>query len=118
MLHVDGSSNPKGAGAGIILEGPGEFVVKQSLKFGFKTSNNQAEYETLLADHLMCHNDSQLMVGQLNGEFQIKDPLLAKNYHKAQAMLQEFEEVKVVHVKREDNERVDLLSKLASTKKS
>ena len=127
MLHVDGSSNPKGAGAGIVLEGSGKFVVEQSLKFGFNTSNNQAEYEALLArlelahdmgaEHLTCHNDSQLMVGQLNGEFQVKDALLAKYYHKAQAMLQKFEEVKVVHVKREHNGRADQLFKLASTRK-
>jgi len=65
----------------------------------------------------MCHSDSQLMMGQLNGEFQVKDTLLEKYYHKAQAMLQKFEEVKVVQVKREHKERADLLSKLASTKK-
>jgi len=31
------------------LVGPEEFVVEQSLNFGFKTSNNQAKYEALLA---------------------------------------------------------------------
>ena len=126
-LHVDGSSNSKEAGAGIVLERLGEFVVEQSLKFGFKTSNNQGEYETLLAglelacdmgaDHLTCHSDSQLIVGQLRGKFQVKDPLLAKYCHRAQAILQKFKEVKVIHIKQEHNERVDLLSKLASTKK-
>ena len=46
---MDGSSNNKGAGADIVLEGPGELLVEQSLQFGFKTSNNQAEYEALIA---------------------------------------------------------------------
>jgi len=49
VLYVDGSSNTKGAGAVVVLEGPGEFLVEQSLRFGFKTSNNQAEYEVLIA---------------------------------------------------------------------
>jgi len=79
ILHVDESSNPKEAGAGIVLEGPGDLTVQQSLKFGFKTSNNGAEYKALLAgldlerdmgaEHQVCNNDSQLMVGHLSGEF-------------------------------------------------
>ena len=40
-LHVDGSSNPKGAGAGIVLEGPNDILIEKSLHFAFKTSNNQ-----------------------------------------------------------------------------
>ncbi|RDY10129.1 hypothetical protein CR513_05404, partial [Mucuna pruriens] len=49
MLSVDGSSNKKGSGVGVILEGPGGVLVEQSLCFNFQTSNNQAEYEALLA---------------------------------------------------------------------
>jgi len=44
-LHVDRLSNPKEAGVGIVLEGSGELTIK----FGFKTSNNQAKCEALLA---------------------------------------------------------------------
>jgi len=39
-LYVDGSSNAKGVGAEVVLEGSGELLVEQSLRFGFKTSNN------------------------------------------------------------------------------
>jgi len=49
-LHVDGSSNPKGASASIVLEGPNDILIKKSLHFAFKTSNNQAEYEAILAN--------------------------------------------------------------------
>ncbi|XP_057457130.1 uncharacterized protein LOC130748057 [Lotus japonicus] len=48
-LSVDGSSNIKGSEAEIILEGPGGVTVEQSLKFDFKASNNQAEYEAIIA---------------------------------------------------------------------
>ncbi|XP_020233796.1 uncharacterized protein LOC109813916 [Cajanus cajan] len=48
-MHVDGSSNNQGSGAGIILEGPAGVNLEQSLRFAFKASNNQAEYEALLA---------------------------------------------------------------------
>ncbi len=39
----------KGSGAGVILEGPGDVLIEQSLRFEFKASNNQAEYEALIA---------------------------------------------------------------------
>jgi len=48
MLHVDGSSNLKGAGAGTVLEGLNNILIEKSLHFAFKTSNNQAEYEAIL----------------------------------------------------------------------
>jgi len=49
LLSVDGSSNLKGSGAGIILESPGDVLIEQSQRFEFKASNNQAEYEALIA---------------------------------------------------------------------
>ena len=48
-LYVDGSSNPKGAGVGIVLEGPNDILIEKSLHFAFRTSNNQAEYEAILS---------------------------------------------------------------------
>ena len=52
-LSVDGSSNQQGSGAGIVLEGPDGVLIEQALRFAFKASNNQAEYEALIAgtDH-------------------------------------------------------------------
>ena len=78
-LHVDGSSNPKGVGVGIVLEGPNGILIEKSLHFAFKTSNNQAEYEAIFADlslarevgvkMITCKTDSKLTVGHLNDEF-------------------------------------------------
>ena len=75
-MHVDGSSNPLRAGAEIVLEGPGNVLIEQSLRFTFKTSNNQAEYEAIIAGlnlaqdvgarKLLCKTDSKLTVGHLN----------------------------------------------------
>ena len=48
MLSVDGSSNQQGSCAGIILEGPNGVLIEQALRFTFKASNNQAEYEALI----------------------------------------------------------------------
>jgi len=92
-LYVDGSSNSKGAGADIVLEGPNDILIEKSLHFAFKTSNNQAEYKAILAGlslarevgvkSLTCKTDSKLTIGHLNDEFQIKDPTLLQYYHLA-----------------------------------
>ena len=50
MLHVDGSSNKQGSGAGIILTTPEGIQIKYALRFGFQASNNDAEYEALLVE--------------------------------------------------------------------
>ena len=39
-MMVDGSSNQRGAGVGIILKSPHGEVLEQSLKLGFRTLNN------------------------------------------------------------------------------
>jgi len=49
LLSVDGSSSKKEGGAGVILEGHGHVAIEQSIRFEFETSNNQAEYEALIA---------------------------------------------------------------------
>jgi len=71
-LYFDGSSNPKGAGVGIVLEGPNDILIEKSLHLAFKTSNNQVEYEAILAGlslardvgvkTLTCKIDSKLTV--------------------------------------------------------
>lgn len=43
-MYVDGASNSKESGAGIILESPGDILLEESLKSKFKASNNQAKY--------------------------------------------------------------------------
>ena len=48
-LNVDGSSSKQGSGVGISLVTPTGEVIKQSFRLGFLASNNEAEYEALLA---------------------------------------------------------------------
>jgi len=127
ILSVDGASNLRGSGAGIVLEGPEGVLIEQSLRFAFKASNNQAEYEALIAGMLLAKgmgvtkllvkSDSALVAGQVNGEFQARDPQLAKYLEVVQAIAKNFVLLEFVHVPREQNSRADLLSKLASCSK-
>ena len=48
-IFVDGAPSSTGSSAGILLENEEGVVVEHSLTLSFPTSNNQAEYEALLA---------------------------------------------------------------------
>ncbi|CAJ2657743.1 unnamed protein product [Trifolium pratense] len=126
-LSVDGASNVRGSGAGVVLEGPDGVMIEQSLRFAFKASNNQAEYEALIAGmklakdmevkELKAMSDSQLVTNQVSGKFQTKEPQLIKYVEGVQSLAKHFDSFELVYVPREQNMRADLLSKLASTKK-
>ena len=48
-MRIDGSSNVNGSGAGVILESPTGEKVNYALRLEFPISNNEAEYEALIA---------------------------------------------------------------------
>ena len=48
-VFVDGASSAMGTGAGIAIITPEGIRLEQSFRLGFKTSNNEAEYEALIA---------------------------------------------------------------------
>ena len=126
-LYVDGASSTNRSGAGIILEGPRGITVEHALRFNFKASNNQAEYEALIAglklakemgaQRVKCYTDSQLVQGQVSDRFQAKETALLKYYQQVKALADDFASFEVHHIPRENNTQADLLSKLASTRK-
>lgn len=125
-LYVDGAAGQVTAGVGIVLEGPEGFLLEQSLVFKFKASNNQAEYEALIvglqltkdmgASSVTCHTDSQLVTGQMIGEYQVKDEQLLRYFHKANALTKEFQQCTLKHIPWQENTRADLLYKLRDDK--
>lgn len=118
-LYLDGSPNTKGIRAGVILESPNGIILVEA-------TNNQAEYETLLAGqrlakevgakHVKCWSDSKLVNGQLNGNFQTKDSQMTRYFHLATQLKETFTKFELRHVVKENNERDNLLSRLASTR--
>ena len=89
-MYVDGSSVQEDVGAGILLIGPDKEEFKCSIKFTFSITNNTVEYEALLAGlqlakRIWAHRvkvsvDSQLVVWQVTGEYEVKD-LVLKAYN-------------------------------------
>ena len=74
-LSVDGASNAQGSGAGLILTSSEGIDIEYALRFRFQASNNEAEYEAVIAglnlahslevDQLEVCSDSQLVVRQI-----------------------------------------------------
>ncbi|XP_057452766.1 uncharacterized protein LOC130744612 [Lotus japonicus] len=126
-LSVDGSSNTAGSGAGVVLDGPGDIQIEQSLRFEFKATNNQAEYEALIAglklaldvgvNILAIRSDSQVVGKQVVGTYQVRDEQLARYLVIVKQLMTHFDKVDIEHVPREKNTRADVLAKLASTRR-
>jgi ribonuclease HI len=55
-------------------------------------------------------SDSELMVKQINGEYQVKSKGLKPLYKEACELLKEFKKYTVRHVKREHNKEADKLA--------
>nr|XP_009388102.1 PREDICTED: uncharacterized protein LOC103974923 [Musa acuminata subsp. malaccensis] len=124
VLHVDGSANSKGAGAGLVLRSPDGRSFERSLRFGFRATNNEAKYEALLAGlrlalemqvvTLHVLTDSQLVAEQLSDRYEARDPVMAKYLAQVQNLSTQFSHFTLSNVPRGENERADALAKMAS----
>nr|XP_027126139.1 uncharacterized protein LOC113742510 [Coffea arabica] len=125
MLYVDGSSNGDGSGAGLLLEGPQGEVCSYALRFDFPATNNEAEYEVLIAglqlarrlgaQRIHVRTDSELVVCQVLGEYETKDEIIQRYLSKVHQLTAYFESFEIQKIPRSQNRRADALSRLAST---
>ena len=82
-VYVGGASNQKDLGVGLVLMSPKKVIIEKSLRLDFSATNNEVEYEALLEGMAMVQrmggksiklfSDSRLVVGQVRGEFEVKD---------------------------------------------
>ena len=82
-VYVDGASNQRGFGVGLVLVSPEKITIEKSLRSGFSATNNKAEYEVLLEGMSMVQrigrkavemfSDSRLVVGQMKGDLEASD---------------------------------------------
>ena len=129
-IYSDGGArgNPgPAAGAYLILNEEDEVLKSQSIFLGTRT-NNQAEYEALIAalkaasalnvGEVLCHLDSELVCRQLTGQYRVKNEDLQKLWKKTLELTRCFKKVSYFNVPRTDcyiqradrlvNERLDL----------
>lgn len=112
QLYSDGGArgNPgPSATAFIALTETGQTLRAETRYIGLHT-NNQAEYNALLealkfalankAEEVVCHLDSELVVKQLNGEYNVKNSELQKLWQAIRDLRQCFKKISFVNVPR------------------
>jgi probable phosphoglycerate mutase len=123
--YIDGGArgNPGPAGYGVRVEtAEGTLIEELHGALGIAT-NNVAEYKGLLAalqwavDHgepdVHIRSDSELLVKQMRGDYQVKHPGLQPLAARARLLAAQLDSVEFEHVRREQNTEADRLSNLA-----
>jgi ribonuclease HI len=119
-IYTDGAArgNPGPAAFAYVIERNGAPPIEEKGTLG-RATNNVAEYTALVrvlehaarlgARRLVIHSDSELLVKQMNGEYQVKSEDLRALFEQAKAMARRFEAVTIRHVRRGENSRADRL---------
>ena len=105
---MDGAANQQRAGLGLVLISPEEITIEKSLRLGFSATNNEAEYEALLIGMGMVQkmggkiaelfSDSRLVVGQVKGELEARDPRMQGYLSQVRRMQMKFESFILSHI--------------------
>ncbi|XP_075636608.1 uncharacterized protein LOC142608825 [Castanea sativa] len=82
-VYTDEATNHRGSGVGVGVVSPNGIVLEKSLKLSFLATNNEAKYKALWSrleavkglegNSIEVFSDSQLIVGQVLGEYEVKD---------------------------------------------
>ncbi|XP_073130891.1 uncharacterized protein [Henckelia pumila] len=124
-VYVDGSSSIEGSGVGVVLISPMGEEMKLAVKLDFKASNNEAEYEAVLAGlwaarsvgvvRIHFFSDSQLVAQQMKGAYDVKNEKLIEYAREMDRAKEQFAEVVFEHIPRRENKKADALAKMAGS---
>ena len=122
---INGASKQSREGIGLQLRTPSRDKIEQSIRLRFNASNNESEYEAILAglelatsvstDRLLIWSDSQLVVGQVNEEFESRDPRMEKYVSQVKQSLNSFSVWNLEHIPKDSNEKADELASVAAS---
>ncbi len=119
-INIDGAArgNPGPAAFAYVIARDGHPVVEDAGCLG-ETTNNVAEYTALVraleraselgGQHLVIRSDSELLVKQMNGVYQVKNEQLRALHQQARRLLEPFASVSIRHVPRAQNSHADRL---------
>ena len=122
-MHTDGSSNRQAGGAGVVLLSPKGDVVECMICLDFPTTNNEAEYEALVAGldlaraagaiSVVIYYDSQVITNQVNGDYECKGERMKRYLDQVKRRVDDLQ-AKIVQIPRGENEQADRLTKATS----
>ena len=110
---------------GLVLISPEKIIIEKSLRLDFLAMNNEAEYESLMMGMVMVQRmgeksvkvilDSRLVIGQVKGEFEVKDERMQRYLSQVKCLQSEFEYFNLLHIPRSGNAHVDSLAMLVTS---
>jgi ribonuclease HI len=121
-VNIDGGSrgNPGPASYGVVVRNERGEIVAKLKKYIGRTSNNVAEYYSLIAalDYAQAHgvralrveSDSELLVKQMRGQYKVRSEDLRPLFERVKKMSQTFASFRIDHVYREQNAEADALA--------
>lgn len=122
IIHTDGASrgNPGNAGIGVVILNKNRHVIEEIGRFIGRSTNNVAEYQAMIlaaqkaveynAGKVTFKTDSELLVRQINGMYQVKSSNILPLYKELMAFLNKIPAWKIQHVRREENAHADALA--------
>ena len=121
-IYTNGSSNRRVGGAGVVIQTPQGDKIQCMIQLDFPTTNNEAEYEALVAgldlakaagaESIVVHCDSQVVMSHINGDYECKNDRMKRYLEKVKYRISDLE-VEFIQIPREENEWVDHLAKAA-----
>ena len=124
VVHVDGSSTQHAGGIGVVMQSPKGDKLKHKIRLQYQATNNEVEYEALLkglelvkfveAKSILILEDSQLIMGQINGMYEAKEGQMKKYLEKVLRLVKKFKEANFIQIPREENMEADTLTKESS----
>nr|GEV87694.1 reverse transcriptase domain-containing protein [Tanacetum cinerariifolium] len=125
ILFTDGSSCTDGSEAGLILTNPKGVEFTYALRFRFDATNNETEYEALIAGlriaeqmgvkNLQANVDSCLVANQGDRTYDAKEVEMIRYPEKVITLTNSFNAFSIRQIPRSENKKADALSKIAST---
>ena len=98
-------------------------TVKCMVRLDFPVTNNESEYEALIAEldlaraagatRVVIYCDSQVITNQINGDYECKGERMKRYLDQVRARVDDLE-AKIIQIPREENEWADRLTKAAS----
>ncbi|KAI3813983.1 hypothetical protein L1987_18721 [Smallanthus sonchifolius] len=112
-LFIDGASNVRRTGLGIIHKSPQGDIITQSISCEFQATNNEEEYVAMIAGlqlawdikirYLQVYVDSLIIANHLNGSYAVKGEKLAKYLTIVKQLSTKFEIFSITQVPTKDN---------------